>query len=1027
MNFKYLSIAFLFLLLFGSVNYATDYSAWGMVADFNWSSNSTGVANTSLTVVVHLPISAMNASGNMNPDCSDLRIVDNLGVDYTSNSSLENNTCQSGIGKLNIFRYTNENMTNWKVYWNNSAASSLFNSSAAFQGFGMYVEFGENAGNLFESAHGYNSTQATNSSLRLPSVNSTYGYASNLTGASYFPFLDNPNIKLQNFSRQAWVLKNSTQNANYQFDGNSNDSTARGWRTEITNWVCTSCTPIARGGVANWNDDVWSHYIMVKNNATILLYIDGVLNSTAAPLTDSEIAYGTEPLKIGKGWDSTNREFSGRVDEYGITANIIDSNYANTMRWQTSFVGAARTNIHTQTPTILNSTNGTYFTVSTDLVGWVSNKLNGLSNVSYTWWNGSTNYSSGTAINLSGNSTGISHNIANISASLLNADEVWVLQINGTNGTINVSDTNSSSITIINIAPYLTNVSFTSNGSSYQLGPVQVNFTAADLDTNNITYYVNWFRNGTNITAYAQTGTMANGSTVSLSPNTTTFNVSDNWYARVWVSDGSSTSTYNDTHNTTILDYISNISTNYTTPQYDIYMYPHYLNFTYGGASGVQVGLYINSANNTATCTGTNTLNCSVIKSPPEINVQTISDVVWQIQLNLTNGSKFLQNVSYNITVMPGGLYLCNSSLNTSAINFSTIDAVNSSAVNSTMIIQSTITKADGTTKTTTITNTNTTTYACVSPQNATFTTTTSEQYTATGYAPASLSRGFSVSNTSQNATAYMYSTAYATTTQLSVVLAPNSPVSGARIYVQKYIAPSTYTNYVDCTTQSSGVCTVYLYPNADLYYYTVSVSGTNYTFGPEALVCDAGAATCYRTFTIAPITLPYYTSGNYSGNCSYSNSTNNLVCSGFDRGAGLSTFSLQVFRFGNSTALCSQSGAAPNATLTCAVPNINATFGYTFNGLDSSGNIYPIASGQITETYSFYYRFGSSDSWLAALVLFMTCATAAYWSLWASLLLGVVGIGLAIVIGLLPLAPMTGVIVALGVMVGIIGRKLVV
>lgn len=72
------------------------------------------------------------------------------------------------------------------------------------------------------------------------------------------------------------------------------------------------------------NDDTWHHIAFVKNGATIFLYVDGVLNSTAPDLTTGTTA-NTDPLYIGSRANLSNW-FKGEADNLRIwnTARTCD-------------------------------------------------------------------------------------------------------------------------------------------------------------------------------------------------------------------------------------------------------------------------------------------------------------------------------------------------------------------------------------------------------------------------------------------------------------------------------------------------------------------------------------------------------------------------------------------------------------------------------------------------------------------------------------------------------------------------------
>jgi hypothetical protein len=493
-------------------------------------------------------------------------------------------------------------------------------------------------------------------------------------------------------------------------------------------------------------------------------------------------------------------------------------------------------------PSILNSTNGTYFTVSTGLYGWVENKIEGLTNISYTWWNGTNNYSSGAVQNLAGHASGIKYNIANISSTLLNINDVWILQINGTNGTTNISNVNSSSITITNTAPTITNVSFTSNGSSYQLGPVQLNFSATDLDTNNITYFVNWFLNGTNITAYAQTGTMLSGATVNIAQPASVFNLSDNWYARVWVTDGTDTTPYNNTHNTTIQNYFSNV-TAYAPQGYSHIYTPAYINFTLAGAANASAYFVLNTSNSTMANNGSGNAytfrNLTIL--PPNVTTDTNYSGTWFYRAILANGSYYELNTSQTVNINISGFFICNATLNTTTMNYSMFDSFTLAPVNTSVSILTEWAGDDGVAISKNIIQTGVTVRFCITPSTFNRQSIISESITASGYLPSATFRV--LQNYSANVTEriiYMTNSTSGSVYTFQTLNQFGGPISGATVTVMQ----GSTTIFSGITDETGSV----LAPLTELNIYQVIASATGYSNSSFNFV--AGAT------TTIPITL---------------------------------------------------------------------------------------------------------------------------------------------------------------------------
>lgn len=576
-----------------------------------------------------------------------------------------------------------------------------------------------------------------------------------------------------------------------------------------------------------------------------------------------------------------------------------------------------------------------------------------------------------------------------------------------------------------NSPPSIEWLNFTENMSSYQLGPVEANVSVLENDTgDSLTLFYYWFINGTNQTALAGNISVTNGTAVTITAPTP-FNISDDYSIKVKVTDGIFNSSLNESANTTIQDYIANISVNTTNPQFDVNNYSHYANATSAAGYALAVSLFDETTNHTANCTNTSDVyNCSLQLYPAVVAFNTSQNFTWYFNITLPNGTTWAENTSYNITVTSAGLISCGGDSNTTAFEYHIYDAVNESAINVSINNAFYIVRGS-TTKTTAVSLVNDTAYVCIYPYNTSFSYTSNEQYTASGYADANLNRSGTASNSTQNFSVFLYSTDDAYSTQLKVLKAPNIPLADAYIRVEKYVAPTNYTNFTSCTTGAAGTCTVNLYPNNHFYRYTITYEGIDYTFGPEVLTCTVGSTTCYRTFTIGTAGgIPYYLTGYFNGSCTYTNATRVLQCTGTDSGGNISTFYIDVFRYGNTTDLCDSNSTNSTSVLACTLPNENQTFSYVFYGKDDENNIYLLSSGVVRQLYSFTSKFGR-DAWLAAILIFGVIALCGVVSPWLSLILGLIGLGITVLLGLTPLGHMQPIIIGLAVIIGIMAYRM--
>ncbi|MBL7815005.1 MAG: choice-of-anchor D domain-containing protein [Saprospiraceae bacterium] len=78
------------------------------------------------------------------------------------------------------------------------------------------------------------------------------------------------------------------------------------------------------------NDDAWHHVTFMKSGATLYLYIDGVLNSTAADLTSGS-TLSTGPLSVGSRAGSSNW-FNGSIDELRIWNTALNCGQISQLR-----------------------------------------------------------------------------------------------------------------------------------------------------------------------------------------------------------------------------------------------------------------------------------------------------------------------------------------------------------------------------------------------------------------------------------------------------------------------------------------------------------------------------------------------------------------------------------------------------------------------------------------------------------------------------------------------------------------------
>ncbi|MEM1951544.1 MAG: phospholipase D-like domain-containing protein, partial [Candidatus Nitrosocaldus sp.] len=164
-----------------------------------------------------------------------------------------------------------------------------------------------------------------------------------LKGSDFFNIVDEPSLRLQQFSISAWFRTSSTftNHAMIVNKGGFDTSTSR---LNYGLWITTNGT--LRGGFEEsdgtnrfvtspntYNDGQWHYAVVTYDGSTLRLYVDGQqvssLNTNgAAPATD------TMPLTIGKNSSTNSRYFIGDIDEVRIynralTAQEVNDAYNN--------------------------------------------------------------------------------------------------------------------------------------------------------------------------------------------------------------------------------------------------------------------------------------------------------------------------------------------------------------------------------------------------------------------------------------------------------------------------------------------------------------------------------------------------------------------------------------------------------------------------------------------------------------------------------------------------------------------------
>jgi hypothetical protein len=346
-------------------------------------------------------------------------------------------------------------------------------------------------------------------------------------------------------------------------------------------------------------------------------------------------------------------------------------------------------------------------------------------------------------------------------------------------------------------------------------------------------------------------------------------------------------------------------------------------------------------------------------------------------------------------------LYPCNSTYNQTAVNYTFKDFLTNLPVNVTYSAAYNDSTTSGSTS-----GVNTTYSWCIFPTNASDTISFAENYAASGYTPISTSRTIAVSNVTTDIVITMTSSTTATATTLSLQQLPNIPLSGRTIVISQ--GGSIVSS---CITGVAGTCLVYLTPN--VVYYTYNMTGLNTTFGPEVLTCTPGSAACFRNFFVGNvIDIPGVVAGQINGNCSYSNSTYLVTCSASSTNNIVYGFGLSLYQLGAGTPVCANTTAGLTTTIMCGVPQINnSIWTYVLYSIEPTAANEPITGGEIDVNLIRAATLGR-DAWFITLFLFLFTATIGAASPVLGIIFGLLGLVLAIFVGIVPFGSMNSILI---------------
>jgi hypothetical protein len=259
-------------------------------------------------------------------------------------------------------------------------------------------------------------------------------------------------------------------------------------------------------------------------------------------------------------------------------------------------------------------------------------------------------------------------------------------------------------------------------------------------------------------------------------------------------------------------------------------------------------------------------------------------------------------------------------------------------------------------------------------------------------------------------------------TTNYKIYLLPSS--GNNTKMVQIFVVDNTYTPMLNVSVKieqvnpltsaiitigsffvdSFGSTTQMLQPATQLYGFTVlnSAGGTLQSFSNKAIPCASTDLVCKLVLVVNPNSLPIDIS-TLSGSCSYDGSTRDITCAGTDTSNMIAFLNVSAFAFNNSLA-CSDQISGASGTVTCTLPDVNGTYNGYFFGIDTAGNNHLIATGTYTVGAGAPTSYGR-EGWLAAVLLVVIAATLMTGNLATSMVLGCLGLFVALAFGAIPLS----------------------
>ncbi len=263
------------------------------------------------------------------------------------------------------------------------------------------------------------------------------------------------------------------------------------------NGVRKDTTDLTSGTVSSYDESDQPFLVGVKNGSTGLdKYFDGVIDEVRIynrVLSEDQInisynagTSGTYPKTIVSNETSVNDKWSVKV--------VPNNYYFDGDPWQSSNITIQNIITYNVTQAIIqpSSPNST-----DDLLGnctGTSSDGSSFSQFNWTWYLNGNEYSTGSSTGTFTNGT--SYNVANISSSLTSPGNAWILSCMAIEGSENSSWTNSSSVSVSNLAPNSGYSILTPNNTALDEEDLFGYCNYTDPDGDDLWYYYTWYLNG---------------------------------------------------------------------------------------------------------------------------------------------------------------------------------------------------------------------------------------------------------------------------------------------------------------------------------------------------------------------------------------------------------------------------------------------------------------------------------------------------------------------------------------------------